>query len=52
MINENTGREVLKNLGDAVTNQHPGKWVKLCVTNIWVSKIKATWKCILVSMFF
>ena len=31
-------RQSLKNLGDAVANKHLGKCVKVCLTNIQVTK--------------
>ena len=39
-----------KNLGNMVANEHLGKCVKVCLTNIWVAGVKTTWKLIQVSM--
>ena len=44
----NTGKVVSKNLDDAVTNEHLGKCVKVCLTNIQVTKSQSnmeTWAC-------
>ena len=38
MTNGNTEKAVSKNLGDVVPNEHLGKCVKVCLTNIHVTK--------------
>ena len=46
VTNENTGKAVSKNLGDVVANEHLGKCVKVCLTNIQVTEsqsIMETW---------
>ena len=34
VTNENTGKAVSKKLGDVVANEHLGKCVRMCLTNI------------------
>ena len=41
-------RQSWKNLGDMVANEHLGKCVKVCLTDIWVTKSQRdmeTWAC-------
>ena len=49
---ENAGKESQKISDDVVTNEHLGKCVRTCVTDIQVTKGKMTWKHDLVSMVF
>ena len=50
--NEYTEKAVTQNLGDVVINQHLDICVKLCLTDIWVIKAKATWRLNNVSSVF
>ena len=52
VTNENTGKEVSKNLGDVVANEHLGKYVKVCLTNIQVTESQRFMRQDLVSMVF
>ena len=42
--NEYTGKAATQELGNVLINHHQDNCVKVCLTNIWATKGKATWK--------